>query len=78
MPVPYCIYSEISEESAVWESKDRRARDTANTMPIQESRDHRRSGMCRSRTPVLEHTAKDERKPVCRVLKWKVSADDLR
>ena len=78
MPVPYCVYSEISEESAVWESKGRCARDTADVVPIQESRDYRRSGMRRSCTPVPEHSTEDNGKPVCRVLEGKVSVDDLR
>ena len=35
MPVPYCIYSEISSESAVWESKGRCTRDTADIVSVQ-------------------------------------------
>ena len=40
MPVPYCVYSEISSESAVWEGIGRCTRDTANIVPIQEGGDY--------------------------------------
>ena len=78
MPVPYCVYSEISTESAVWESKGGRTRDIADVVPIQEGGDYRGNGMRRSCASVLEHTTEDNGNPVCRVLEEKVSADDLR
>ena len=46
MPVPYSIHPKISEEGDIRESERRYQGDTADTMPVQEGRDHRRSGMC--------------------------------
>ena len=57
MPVPHSIYPQISEEGDIRESESRYQGDTADTMPIQEGRDHRRSSMCGSRTSMLEYTA---------------------
>ena len=48
---------EISEEGDIRESESRYQGDTADTMPVQEGRDHRRGGMCGSYTSMLKYTA---------------------
>ena len=59
MPVSHCVYPEISEEGDVRESAGRRTGDHQDAVPLQESRDYRRSSLCRSRTFVREYSAKD-------------------
>ena len=57
MPVPHSFYPKISEEGDIRKIESRHPGDTTDTVPIQEGRDHRRSGMCGSCTSMLEYTA---------------------
>ena len=77
MPVPYSIHPQISEEGDIRESESRYQGDTADTMPVQEGRDHRRSGMCGSYTPMLKYTAEAGNIRIHGILEREVGTHDL-
>ena len=77
MPVPYSIHPKISEEGNIRESESRYQGDTADTMPVQEGRDHRRGGMCGSYTSMLKYTAEAGNIRIHGILEREVSTHDL-
>ena len=78
MPVPRCIYPEVSKEGDVRKGESRYPRDTADTVPIQEGGDHRGGGMRGPCTPVRKHTAEDSNIRIHGIPEREVGAHDLR
>jgi len=78
MPVPHSFYPQISEEGDIRKIESGHPRDTTDTVPIQEGRDHRRSGMCGSRTSMREHTTEVGDIRVYGVPEREIGANDLR
>ena len=58
MPVPYRIYSEISQEEIVRDGEGWCKRNHPYIVQVQESRDYSGSSLCRSCTSVRKHPAK--------------------
>ena len=77
IPVPYCIYSEVSQEEIVCHSKRWCERNHQNVVQVQESGNHCRGGMRRSCAFVREHTVETDYLGFCGISQRKVGADDL-
>ena len=78
MPVSYCIYTKISQESIVWACKGRCTGDFENAVLVQEGGDYRRSCMRRSCALVREHSAKAVRMRFYGIPQRKISIDGFR
>lgn len=77
MPVPYCIYSEISEETTVWKDKGRCTRNHQHIMQVQGCGNHSRSSVRRSHTPKRSYTAEDKYIQFHGISEGKEHADDI-
>ena len=77
MPVPYCVYPEISEASTIWAGQRGYKRNHPDALQIQGCRNHQWGSLHRSCASVCEYPAQNERIEFYGVFEREKHTDDI-